>query len=192
MLPNWFLALPVAPHVVLKLPRVPPGFRAFHPEDVHLTLSFLGACGEEAARRAFTTLEGRLRGERAAPLHVSLGKVVQMGPKARYSALSAVVDVGNDVAIAFLERFRNVGMDVVGLARDKRAPLPHVTVARPQRRATDEQRQLGLDWAQSVVLPQERLQLDHIALYTWSERRLPRLFQIVESAPLVGPTSALG
>lgn len=184
MLPNWFVALPVDANVVATLPPVPPGFRAFHPQDVHMTLSFLGACGEQVARTAFSALVSGLHEVGSAAFDVTLGEIVPMGPKGRYSALSAIVNEGNGEAVDFLRQWRDRVADAASVSRDKRAPLPHVTVARPQRRATDEQREVGLRWATSVVLPPDRVRLDRVALYTWSERRLPRLFQIVEAVGL--------
>lgn len=181
MLPNWFVALPVDPNTISTLPAVPPGFRAFHPDDLHLTLSFLGACGAQVARQAFADFASELRGSGSVSFQASLGRVVPMGPKRRYSALSAMLDAGHSEAGAFLARFRDVVADRAGIARDERAPLPHVTVARPQRRATDEQRAVGLVWAESVILPGASFWLNRVALYTWSERRLPRLFQMVET-----------
>jgi RNA 2',3'-cyclic 3'-phosphodiesterase len=185
MMPNWFLALPVDPSIVAALPRVPAGFRAFHPEDVHLTLTFLGACGEQAAVRAFGSLKRAWSERPPNALEVTLGEVVQMGPKARYSALSALVVRGQEEATSFLAQWRNIAADAAGISRDKRTALPHVTVARPQRKATDAERELGLAWAKNVVLPAQLIRLDRLALYTWSERRLPRLFQIVATTPFV-------
>lgn len=184
MLPNWFIAFPVDPAVIASLPKVPPAFRAFHSDDVHLTITFLGACGETAAHHAFDTLAAALSERPEHPLHISLAGVVPMGPRGRYSALSALVRDGNDDAVEFLRRWRDVAADAAGINRDQRTPIPHVTVARPQRRATDEQRAGGLEWAQTVTLPAHRLTLDRIGLYTWSERRLPRLFQIVKAVVL--------
>ena len=40
--PNWFFAFPLDGAFVLTLPELPPGLRRYHPEDVHLTLAFLG------------------------------------------------------------------------------------------------------------------------------------------------------
>lgn len=189
MLPNWFIALPVEPAIVASLPKVPPAFRAFHPDDVHVTLSFLGSCGETVAHRAFDTLVRQLSERPEPPLHISLGEVVPMGPRGRYSALSALVRYGHQEAVEFLRQWRDVPADAAGLNRDQRTPIPHVTVARPQRRATDEQRALGLEWAKTVQLPAQKLTLDRIGLYTWSEQRLPRLFQIVKLAALSSPGS---
>ena len=54
--PNWFFAFPVDGVFVLGLPEVPASIRRFHPEDVHMTLAFLGGCGEQAAERALAEI----------------------------------------------------------------------------------------------------------------------------------------
>lgn len=90
--------------------------------------------------------------------------------------------------MAFLTEWRDIAPLALGARCDTRAPLPHVTLARPQRRATTEQREEGLAWAKTIVLPAVNIRLDRVALYTWSERRLPRLFQIVDSQ-LLGKTA---
>jgi 2'-5' RNA ligase len=50
--PNWFFSFPLDGSFVLQLPELPPAFRRYHPDDVHMTLAFLGGCGEAAALRA--------------------------------------------------------------------------------------------------------------------------------------------
>src|SRR6187397_318046 len=59
--PNWFFAFPIDGRFVLDLPAPPPALRPFHPDDVHLTLAFLGGCGEEAALAALAALDERLK-----------------------------------------------------------------------------------------------------------------------------------
>src|SRR5688572_27881196 len=93
--PNWFLGFPIDGAFLLDLPPVPPALRRFHPEDVHLTLAFLGGCGEEAALAALSALDRRLEVEPLRALPVSLGEVVPMGGSSKtYSALSALLQVG--------------------------------------------------------------------------------------------------
>jgi 2'-5' RNA ligase len=70
--------------------------------------------------------------------------------------------------------------------REKRAPKPHVTVARPSRRASSEALEAGLDWAKGVDLGGVEARLDRIALYTWSDgARRERLFRVVAERPLI-------
>ena len=183
--PNYFFAFPVDGAFVLGLPPLPPSFRLFHPEDVHMTLSFLGGCGEEAAMRALGALdEARL--QRAFPsMQISLGSVVPMGSARAYSALSALLERGRSEATECLAGWRDVLSEAALGKRETRAPKPHVTVARPRMRVTDAGRQAGLEWAKSLDLSGVRATLNRVALYTWSEgNRRERLFRVIAERPL--------
>jgi RNA 2',3'-cyclic 3'-phosphodiesterase len=183
--PNWFLALPVAGSFVLELPPLPPQFRRFHPEDVHLTLAFLGGCGEEAALRALAVLDERLHAAPLSSIPVSLAEVVPMGGSRRsYTALSALLDRGQSETRACLVQLRDVLLEAATGRREKRPPKPHVSIARPRGRATDAQREAGLTWAAELDLRQVSTTLDRIALYTWHQARHERLFRIVSERRL--------
>jgi RNA 2',3'-cyclic 3'-phosphodiesterase len=177
--PNWFLAFPVAGAFVLELPALPPQFRLFHPEDVHVTLAFLGGCGEEAALRALALLDARLAQAPLSSVDVSLGRVVPMGGSRRsYTALSALLERGCAETTAAIATLRDALLEAATGRREKRAPKPHVSIARPRSRATEAQREAGLAWAAGLDLRHVTTRLDRIALYTWHEARHERLFRI--------------
>lgn len=183
---NWFFAFPLDGSFVRDLPEPPPSFRRFHPDDVHLTLTFLGGCGEDAALRALQALDAALAQLAPSAIEVSLGQVVPMGPRSRYSALSALLERGRVATEACITGLRDpLSLAAIG-RRDERPPKPHVTLARPGRQASDERRRQGLAWAQSLDLRAVSGRLDRIALYTWSDERRERLFRIVAERPL-GP-----
>jgi 2'-5' RNA ligase len=154
--------------------------RRFHPEDVHLTLAFLGGCGEEGAERALAALDAQLSIAPLAPIEIGLGEVVPMGGSRRhYSALSALLARGREEATAALTALRDALTQAASGRRDERPAKPHVTLARPKGRASAEDRARGLAWAAALELGSVNARLDRIALYTWSERRLERMFRIV-------------
>jgi 2'-5' RNA ligase len=185
MRPNWFFAFPFDGAFIRQLPPPPPSFRAFPEADVHLTLSFLGACGEAAALRALGALDAALDALPLASFEVSLGDVVPMGPPLRYSALSALLDDGRDAATHRIASLRDFLSDAALARREQRAPKPHVTLARPRRGATGPEREAGLRWAKSLDLRHVRARLDRIGLYTWAEgKRQERLFRIVTERKL--------
>jgi len=178
--PNWFFAFPIDGAFVRELPALPSNFRLFHAEDVHLTLAFLGGCGKLAAERALAALDQRLHGEAQPPIAVSLGEVVAMGGSRRtYSALSALLDGGRAEATACVAGLRDLLTQTASSRTEKRPPKPHVSLARPRGRASESDRQAGLAWAAALQLQSVHARLDRIALYTWSEMRRERLFQIV-------------
>lgn len=178
MRPNWFIAWPLDGAFALDCDP-PTGFRRLHPEDIHVTLAFLGGCGEAAALRSLGALDSRLAREPLAPLSVSLGEVVPMGPKRAYSALSALLCEGRSEAEAQIGAVRSELCLAADVRPDRRPPKAHATLVRPRRRATAEQREAGLVWATTLELGHVRQRLDRVALYTWHEPRGARQFRIV-------------
>jgi 2'-5' RNA ligase len=178
--PNWFIAFPVLGDFVRQLPAPPMGFRLFDARDVHLTLSFLGGCSPQAASFAMDAVKNAMQQVAVAPIQISLGQVAPMGPRGRYSALSALLVEGRAAIESCLLEFRDRASDAAGVRRDARDPKPHVTVARPSPNATPEQRALGLSWARELDLTHVRCTLDRVALYTWHTPRRERLFAITD------------
>lgn len=183
--PNWFFAFPFPGTFIGALPPPPDWIRLFHPEDVHLTLSFLGGCGALAAERALEALDAELARTAARVIEVSLAGVVPMGNAREYSALSALLDGGRERTAELISSLRDV-LSQAALGRcERRPPKPHVTIARPQRRASAEARRAGLSWAESLDLRGVAAKLERIALYTWSESdRRSRLFRVVAERAL--------
>lgn len=182
--PNWFFAFPLDGAFVLELPAVPTHFRVFHPDDVHLTLAFLGGTGEEPARRALDVLDASLADTPLAALDVTLGEVVPMGSARRYTALSALLGEGREPLVACLTELGGLLCETALGRRPSRPAKPHVTVARPRRQASEADRAEGLVWARGLDLGRVRRRLDRIALYTWSDQRKERLFKVVAERKL--------
>lgn len=182
--PNFFFAFPLDGSFVATLPKPPPAIRRYVPEDVHLTLTFLGACGDVAAERALAALDEVLSSGLKRPIDVSLGAVVPMGPRRTYSALSALLGRGREETEAFIGAVRDPLHEAALGRRERRPPLAHVTIARPLRRATDADRESGRAWAEALDLGGVHQTLDRIALYTWSDDRPRRLFKIIATRTL--------
>lgn len=178
MRPNWFIALPVEarPWFDARFEIPSQVFRRFHPDDLHMTVAFLGAVEETQARTAFriNTLWG------GGPMDVTLGPVVPMGNPRRYSALSVLLADGKERVCELLDQVKAPMLEAVGAKPDSRPHKPHITVARPKRKASKQDRREGLDWAADFDLSDVRVRLNRIALYTWSEDRRERLFHIVD------------
>lgn len=189
MKPNWFIALPVsAGSWYERLTPPPRGFRAFHRADLHATVAFLGAVDEGAALRAFDAIDLAL-----GPIEVTLGAVVAMGPAARYSALSALLEAGRAEVERAIGACRERAWTAAGAAHESRPPKAHVTLARPDRRASERDRRAGLAWADALCIEPSAITIDRVALYTWSEDRADRgapMFRVAREAALVAQRAA--
>lgn len=180
---NWFVALPVpaADWFEARVAAHPPPYvRVFHPEDLHLTVSFLGRVGAEAALRAW-----ELRGLwTQGAVAVTLGEVIGMGPPAHFSALSALLAGGREAVEDGMRACRDSMLRAAGAPPEHRAIKAHLTVARPRRSATQAQRSAALAWAMHLALHGVGFTFQELALYTWDEERSDRQFRIVARAPL--------
>ena len=168
MKPNWFVAIEAPFELTFQ---APPRVRVFDVHDRHLTVAFLGAVDEGAARRAFALAE-------APKIAASLGEPRALGNPRRPSALCALLEEGQGALSVYLETFASPMRQAAGLGPETRPPLPHVTFARVQRRATEGEHQTALTWWLAQALA-GRLELTRVALYTWAEDRSRRLFRKV-------------
>jgi 2'-5' RNA ligase len=75
---------------------------------------------------------------------------------------------------------RETLLSAAGAPEDTRPPLPHMTLARIQRRANAAERRQALRWAHTIDLRGVTFTAPSVALYTWADDRQERLFQIVE------------
>lgn len=175
--PNWFVAIPIQGRGLLNLPDPPGGFRRLHSDDLHLTIAFLGPIDASAAHTGFDAFAWPL-----GPTRATLSAVVPMGPEGRYSALSALLDSSRTIVEAAMNRSRAAVFEASGAAPERRPAKAHITLARPTRSCRD--REAGLNWANSLDLSGVSVNLDRVALYTWSEDRSTRMFQIVKQAVL--------
>lgn len=175
---NWFVGLPIAagPWFEKLVAGAPSDVRVFHPADLHLTVAFLGRCGEARARAAWAVADSF----HAAPIRARLGALRPMGNERRPSALSLVLETGHDEVVAVLRALRDPMIAAAGARPETREPLPHLTVARPALRASPERRKKAVAWAQSKAPLDVEVVVDRLALYTWSDDRKVRQFKAVE------------
>jgi 2'-5' RNA ligase len=155
------------------LSTTPEAVRLFAPEDVHLTIAFLGPVGARAAEAAF-----ELAPSWPAPaLDVTLGALRAMGNTRRPSSLSSIVTDGADAVAAAMLEVRDTMCDRAGARREDRPPLPHITIARVGRRASRDEQRAAVAWARSLDLARPRVTLSRIVLFTRAEDRSVRLFR---------------
>ena len=162
-------------------PDPPPRVRLFSASDLHVTLGFLGAVQEKLALSAWQRIADFPSFRRVAG---SFTGVEPLGHPRKPSALSAVVDRGRKELSEMIAEARGPLLKAAGAPEDDRPPLPHMTLARIQRRASSAERREALAWAKAIDLDAVTFHAASVALYTWSNDRRERLFQIVEQLEL--------
>lgn len=165
----------------LELPPAPPRVRVFSAPDLHVTLGFLGVVQELDARKAWKLIDafGSL-----ASVGGTFSRVTALGNPRKPSALSAMIAEGSEALSEMILEARAPLLDAADAPPDPRPPLPHMTIARIQRRAKGAERRAALEWAESLDVQGASFQVASVALYTWSADRERRLFEIVERHPL--------
>ncbi len=165
----------------LHLPPAPPRVRPFVPSDLHLTLAFLGAVQESEARNAWLLIT---RFPSFRRVEGSFERVKPLGHPTKPSALSAIVARGADALSEMILEARAPLLESAGARPDERPPLPHMTLARVQRRANAAERREALRWAEGLDVSRASFAVASVALYTWSADRQERLFELVERQEL--------
>ena len=107
-----------------------------------------------------------------------------LGSPRRPSALSALVAEGRSELASVIGQLRGPLLLAAGAPPDTREPLPHVTLARIQRKASSSERRAAMAWASAIDLSSVSFRMDALGLYTWAEDRTARLFTIVERLSL--------
>jgi len=162
----------------LRLHPAPPRrVRVFATSDLHVTLGFLGSVEESDARRAWDRIGDYPSFQRVTG---SFSGIEPLGHPAKPSALSAMVDAGREPLAEMIAEARETLLSAAGAPEDTRPPLPHMTLARIQRRANAAERRHALRWAHTIDLRGVTFTAPSVALYTWADDRQERLFQIVE------------
>ncbi len=183
MAPNWFAGYVIdetAPWLDALLDTAPQDLRFFTPQDLHITFAFFGSVGEDAARRGWEVLHDA----RPHPVEISFAALEPFGRPSRPSAFSLTLDQGREEVVAQMKRWRSEALKAADARPDDRDPKPHITIARPSRRASREVVDAGIAWCEEATIPDVRLTLDRLALYTWSDDRNQTLFRIVEDLSL--------
>jgi len=180
---NWFLALVVPEQARLTelLVDLPASLRPFCAADLHITVAFLGACGGERAWQAIAPL-------RHPAIAVVPGGWRAMGPAETPSAYALTLATdsaeeldqahGSALTRSLIERWRLPALAAAELPPERRAALPHITLARPRRRGVATEQAEAATWLERAPRPQHGFVLDQLALYTWADDRQSQLFVI--------------
>ena len=161
----------------LHLRAAPPRVRVFAAADLHVTLGFLGSVQASEAQKAWDRIGAFASFRRVSG---TFSGVEPLGHPRKPSALSAIVESGTEALSEMISEARAPLLEAAGAPEDTRPPLPHMTLARIQRRANAAERRAALRWARDIDLREVEFTATSVALYTWSDDRQERLFKIVE------------
>lgn len=187
-----FVAFELTPavraHVVSALEKVKPGSphsKWVPPENLHVTLVFLGAVPDERVPELISALD-RV-GERHAPVTVSTSRGGSFGTKRH----PRVLWVGLEGELEPLTRiFADVeeAMTGFGYTPENRAYHPHITLARAREMRGDPSL---ADCAEALqTLEPKRLRVDHLSLVKSTPGRGGSKYEVIHRAPLSkGPAS---
>lgn len=173
--PNWFIGFPVKADALPAgvLESLPAGLRRFHPDDLHVTLAFLGPVEAARAKKAWREAIALP----ARPFTVWSGVPAAFGSPRRPSAYGLDLNDPSGELIAFLKTHRDRLREIAGQAPERHSVRPHVTLGRPPRRGGDVIRARADAWVDTARPESRPIRLDRMALYTWSEDRRERLFR---------------
>lgn len=182
MTPNWFVAWPVsgAEEWLASLEaQAPGGLNFLHPADLHITLAFLGRYEPGLLSKISLLIKNSSLKE----VEIKLGEFIALPQPRRFSALSFLLGTGKTDVEGQIAKWRDRICREAGAKSDTRAPLPHLTVARPDRRIGEADRDAALEWIENFPSQKEvTLRLERPRLYTWAERGADTRYQILDQA----------
>ncbi|KEF42540.1 MAG: hypothetical protein ER33_05685 [Cyanobium sp. CACIAM 14] len=182
--PNWFIGwpLPVTAGWAIEAERLPVPLRRLVPEDLHVTLAFLGPCGEEPARQAWQAAAPL----RHPPIAITAGGWRGFGPRRTPSAFGLTLEDGHPQLVGLMRLWREPILGAAGRPPEGRDPFPHITLARPPRRSGPAERARIQRLLLDQPVPTNPVTLTTLALFTWAPDRGLRQFRVVDSRPLAG------
>ncbi len=180
MTPNWFVAWPVrgADAWLADLAKdAPGGLHFLAPADVHVTLAFLGRY-EPWLLKKMTSL---LKGLPIKEIDVTPDRLVALPQPRRFSALAFSLAGGRFEVEDQITRWRDRLCREVGAPIESRPMLPHFTVARPDRRIGEADRDETLAWLEQLPpQPHLRLHLDAPRVFSWADKTAPTRYQLLD------------
>ncbi len=167
MSPNWFIAWPVAGAAewIATLEKgAPGGLRFLAPADIHVTLAFLDRF-EPALVPKMTDLLASLP---VKSFTIAPDRLMALPQPRRFSALAFSIAAGRLEVEAQVAKWRPRLCRESGAKIETRPVLPHVTIARPERRIGEADRDAALEWMLRMP-PQTaiKLPLEPPRIYSW-------------------------
>ena len=184
--PHFFAALPLPPECKAALAGRMESLRAklsfgkwSHPEDLHLTLMFLGPIAGERklpVREALAAAAAR-----HAPFPLAVKGLGSFGLPQAPRVLYAEADGDRD-ALARLAADASLTLSALGFAADSRPYSPHITLARRYAGSADPSRLIRAEAEREWALPL-RWTADSVVLYRSHPGQAP-MYEVCASYPM--------
>lgn len=161
--PNWFIGFAIQSESLAAIARqAPDGLQPVHPDDLHLTVAFLGSCGETTARQAWQNII-------AAPPPARSESTLRVEPIGLASCAKYYVAsfAKADATAAFMLHVRRQNHAQFGI-EDNFEPFPHITLAR-RGNSPLSVREAAARWFRESDIEGLRVHLNTLALYTWAD-----------------------
>jgi len=169
MTPNWFVAWPVAgaaEWLATLEAGAPGGLRFLAPEDLHVTLAFLGRYEPGMLKKMTSLLKGLPLREIAV---VAPERLAALPQPRRFSALAFSLADGRMEVEAQIAKWRDRLCREAGAKLESRPVFPHFTIARPERRIGEADRDAALEWLEQLPVQSAiKLRLEPPRIYTWA------------------------
>jgi 2'-5' RNA ligase len=180
MTPNWFVAWPVSgaeKWIAALEAEAPGGLNFLAPADLHVTLAFLGRYEPALLKKISALIE-------SLPLtaidKVSINQFIALPQPRRFSSLAFVLGTGRLEAEKQITKWRDRICRESGARIETWAALSHVTIARPDRRIGEADRDASLEWMMQLPAQKEiALRLERPRIYTWAERGADTRYRIL-------------
>ena len=179
---NYFIGYGVGEALWHGITSPPPGEGLWwvHPDDLHLTIAFLGSIPEERARTCFQWVcEQEL-----SPLRGTLGPAIPLGSRPPASAFARPLEEGFESAVENLQRLGPPLLACAGRPPETRAPLPHITILRARNSTSPAVRQQAEEWLRKRTQGRVSIHLSQIGLYGWAVDRTERRYRLLDSVQL--------
>src|SRR5882757_3590476 len=154
MTPNWFVAWPVSgadEWIAALETSAPGGLNFLAPADLHVTLAFLG----RYEPGQLTKMASLLKGFSMLEIEAAPSQFTAFPQARRFSALAFVLGPGRVAVEGEITKWHDRICREAGASIEIRPSLPHVTVARPDRRIGESDRNEALEWM--VQLPPQEI-----------------------------------
>ncbi|ETO28840.1 Phosphoesterase HXTX [Reticulomyxa filosa] len=178
---NFFVGIPIrreySVHWFPKWNQFHKKVRLVHPEDLHVTVAFLGKELGETSLRSICEYLDKMNAF-VEPHYFTLTKPILLPNTRQPTAIGYEIGENLQLLQTLIMQHRAQFTKLANIRSDRRTPLPHLTIARPPsliNKNYAECLQSIQQWYENkdgtTFIPGEeyRIRLDEIALYTWAD-----------------------